>query len=269
LKRRARASATALAVAGLTVAFVVAGCDAWARLAAGPAPTPQPCGQVFNAVRCLAMTDKAAFQLHTTREDITAIVVVPEPTPEVRDGVTILQTRSGGPPIDLLVTLADGTIHQTTLFCVGVNTEPACVDDPHLDAHSISLDGGYFDRTADATPVPSAAPDALQMATELRIDRLDIPIDHTGPNEVVLGEAWIPNGLVTSADFALVDDWPADVTIVDGGVSLEVRADGRPIQNIYEHGWREGTELVEAVLVFDVFRFDPGAKLSIADVVVR
>jgi hypothetical protein len=253
----------------MLVAFVVAGCDAVATMVKGPAPTPQPCGQVFNAVRCLAMTDKAAFQLHTTREDITAIVVVPEPTPEVREGVTILQTRSGGPPIDLLVTLADGTIHQTTLFCVGVNTEPACVDDPHLDAHSISLDGGFFDRTADATPVPSGAPDALAEATELRVDRLDIRIDHTGPNEVVLGEAWLPNGLLTEADFALVDDWPADITILDGGVSLEVRADGRPIQNIYEHGWREGTELVEAVLVFDVFRFDPGAKLSIQDVVVR
>jgi hypothetical protein len=261
--------AAALAVAGLTVAFVVAGCDALANVVKGPAPTPQPCGQVFNAVRCLAMTDKAAFQLHTTREDITAIVVVPEPTPEVRDGVTILQTRSGGPPIDLLVTLADGTVHQTTLFCVGVNTEPACVDDPHLDAHSISLDGGFYDRTADATSVPSAAPDALEMATELHIDRLDIPIDHTGPYEIPLGEAWLPNGLLTEADFALVDDWPAGVTILDGGVSLEVRSDGRPIWNIYEHGWREGVEGVEAVLVFDVFRFDPGATLSIAGVVVR
>ena len=267
--QRARGRAAALVVAGLTAAFIVAGCDALANMVKGPAPTPQPCGQVFNPVRCLAMTDKAAFQLHTTREDITAIVVVPEPTPEVRDGVTILQTRSGGPPIDLLVTLADGTLHQTTLFCVGVNTEPACVDDPHLDAHSISLDGGYFDRTADATPVPSAAPDAIEMATKLHIDRLDIPIDHTGPYQVSLGEAWLPNGLLTEADFELVDDWPPDITILDGGVSLEVRADGRPIQNIYEHGWREGTELVEAVLVFDVFRFDPGAKLSIADVVVR
>jgi hypothetical protein len=271
MRRTTRIGRSATAIAAVAIVFLVAGCDALANLVKGPAPTPQPCGQVFNAVRCLAMTDKAAFQLHTTREDITAIVVVPEPTPEVRDGVTILQTRSGGPPIDLLVTLADGTIHQTTLFCVGVNTEPACVDDPHLDAHSISLDGGYFDRTADATPVPSIAPDALAEATALRIDRLDIPIDHTGTNEVVLGEAWLPNGLVTTAGFALVDDWPPGVTILDGGVRLEVRSqlDGKPIQNIYEHGWRKGIEGVDAVLVFDVFRFDPGATLSIADVVVR
>jgi hypothetical protein len=269
--RRAGAIATAPLAIALAIAFVVLGCEAWADVAAGPAPTAQPCGRVFNAVRCLAMTDTAAFQLHTTREDIKAMEVVPEPTPEVRDGVTILQTRSGGAPIDLLVTLADGTIHQTTLFCVGINSEPACVDDPHIDAHSISLDGGYRDRTADATPVPSAAPDALAKATQLRIDRVDIPIDHTGPYEVRLGEARLPNGLVTSADFTLVDDWPPGVTILDGGVTLQVRSqrDGRTIQNIYEHGWREGAEGVDALLVFDVFRFDPGATLSIRDVEVR
>lgn len=265
-----RAAATAVLA---SVVLVASGCDSISRAfrANEPAAVPQPCAQVFNPIRCLAMTDKAAFQLQTTREDIAAIVVVPEPTPEVRDGVTILQTRSGGPPIDLIVTLADGTIHRTTLMCVGVNTEPACVDAPHLDAHSISLDGGYYDRTADATPMPSAAPDALAEATALRIDRLDIPIDHAGTNEVVLGEAWLPNGLVTAAGFALVDDWPSGVTILDGAVRLEVRSqsDGQPIQNIYEHGWRQGIEAVDAVLVFDVFRFEPRAKLSIADVIVR
>jgi hypothetical protein len=254
----------------LAAALALTGCDAITGMIAGAPKGPEPCGQRFNAVRCLAMTDKAAFQLHKTREDIVSIDVVPDPTPEVRDGVTILQTRSGGPPIDLIVTLADGTITQTTLFCVGVNTEPACVDDPHLTANSVTQ-GGYHDSVQGASPVPSAAPDALEMATELRLDRVDIPIDHTGRHEVVLGEAWLPNGLLTTADFELVDAWPTDVTIIDGGVTLEVRSllEGRPISNIYEHGWREGIEGVEAVLVFDVFHFDPGAKLSIQDVVVN
>ena len=76
---------------------------------------------------------------------------------------------------------------------------------------------------------------------------------------------------MTTADFALVDDWPPGVTILEGGVSLEIRSqgDGKPIRNIYEHGWHAGIEGVDAVLVFDVFRFDPGATLSIRDVVVR
>jgi hypothetical protein len=216
------------------------------------------------------MTDAVAAQLHRTREDITAMEVIPDPTPEVRDDGMILRTTSGGQPVDLNVRLADGTIEQVALMCVGVNTEPACVDDPRLSATSVTQ-GGYHDTPEGASPVPSAAPDALAGAMELRLDHLDIPIDHTGPHEVRRGEAHLPNGLLTTADFALIDDWPADVTIIEGGVHLEIRSpeDGRPIWNIYEHGWREGTERVEAILVFDVFRFEPGATLSIRDVVIR
>lgn len=44
---------------------------------------------------------------------------------------------------------------------------------------------------------------------------------------------------------------------------------GRPFNNIYEHGWREGTEHVAVFVVFHVDRFDPDAVLSIKDVVVR
>jgi hypothetical protein len=259
-----------LAGAVLVAALALAGCDAIAGIFPGPPKGPEPCGQRFNVVRCLAMTDTAAQQLLTTREDVVAVDVAPDPTPEVRDGVTILQTRGGAAPIVLLVTLRDGSTHQVSM-CGGIPSGPACSDDPHIDLHAMSLEGGYHDVPEGSSPVPSAAPDAVAMGTELRVDRLDIPIDHTGAHEIVLGEAWLPNGLLTAADFALVDDWPPGVTILEGGVSLEVRSmsDGQPIRNIYEHGWREGIEGVEAVLVFDVFRFDPGATLSIQDVVVK
>jgi hypothetical protein len=171
--------------------------------------------------------------------------------------------------MNLLVTLADGTMHQVAM-CGGVDMAPPCVDDPHLTWSSVTQ-GGYRDVPEGSSPVPSAAPDALAGGTELRIGRLDIPIDHTGLHEIVLGEAWLPNGLLTTADLSLVDVWPSDLSIVDGRVNLEIRSksDGQPIRNIYEHGWREGIEGVEARLVFDVFRFEPGAMLSIQDVVVR
>ena len=259
-----------IAGAVLVAALVLAGCDSIAGVFPQPPTGPQPCGQVYHAVRCLAMTDTAASQLKTTREDVVSIQVIPDPTPEVRDdGVVILQTLGGARRINLLVTLRDGTMHQVSM-CGGVSQEPPCVDDPHILTHSVTQ-GGYHDVPEGSSPVPSAAPDALVDATELRIDRLDIPIDRTGPHQIVLGEVWLPNGLLTTADFGLVDDWPTDLTIIDGGVTLEVRSvtDGRPLHNIYEHGWREGIELVEAVLVFDVFRFDPGAELSIEGVVVR
>lgn len=254
----------------LTAALLLVGCDAITGLIAEPQRGPEPCNQRFNAVRCQAMVDTAAQHLHATRADVVSVAIAPDPTPEVRNGVTILQTRGGAAPIVLLVTLQDGSTHPVSM-CGGIPSGPACSDDPQIEVHAMSLDAGYRDVPEGSTPVPSIAPDALDMATGLRIDRLDIPIEHTGPHEIVIGEAWLPNGLLTTAEFALVDDWPADITILEGGVNLEIRSqeDGRVIWNIYEHGWREGIEGVDAVLVFDVFRFDSGAKLSIQDVVVQ
>ena len=40
--------------------------------------------------------------------------------------------------------------------------------------------------------------------------------------------------------------------------------DGRPLQNIYEHGWRTGTERVHVRFVFAVDGFEPGAASSSA-----
>lgn len=252
-----------------TIVLVIAGCDVIAGAFPVPPEAPKPCGQVFNPVRCLAMIDAVASRLNTTREDIAALEVMPDPTPRVVDGVVILETRGGAAPIELRATLADGSSHRTSM-CGGIPSDPACMDEPKLDTSSF-MSGGYRDVPQGSSPVPSAAPDAVLAATALRIDRLDIPIDHTGLHEVRLGEARLPNGLLSTVYFELVDDWPTDLTIIDGGVHLEIRSmvDGTAISNIYEHGWREGTEPVEAVLVFDVFRFDPGATLSIRNVVVR
>jgi hypothetical protein len=254
----------------LSLVFVLTGCDALAGMFADDEQTrATPCRQEFNAVRCLAMTDSAAQRLHATREDVMSLEIMPEPTLVVIDGVAHIPTRGAAAPIELRVTLADGSTRMTSM-CGDIPSGPACMDEPKLETGSF-MTGGYRDVPQGSSPVPSAAPDAVLAATTLRIDRLDIPIDHTGPYLVTLGEALLPNGLLSTVYFELVDVWPADVTIIEGGVHLEVRSieDGRRIWNIYEHGWREGTERVEAILVFDVFRFEPGATLSVRDVVVR
>lgn len=242
-----------------------------ALLATGCSSTPRSCREVFNAVRCQAMTDYVARQLGTTRDQVTRLMVLPEPTPELIDGQTILVTRSGGPPVDVDVTLRDGSVHRVTLNCGGIPGNE-CRDDPRLEASSV-MDGGYYDGTGDQLQGgrPSIAPDALADAMPLLIGRLDIPVDHTGQYEVPIGEARLPNGILTDADFALGEDWPAGVSILDG-VRLEIRSlddGGNPIRNIYEHGWRPGTERVQAVLVFDVASFDAGATLGVKDIVVR
>jgi hypothetical protein len=192
--------------------------------------------------------------------------VIPQPTPD-------LNIYSGGPPVDVSVTLRDGSVHLMNLNC-GAISGVQCADDPRLQAWSVMNPGGYYDGT-EAELLggrPSIAPGALADAMPLRINRLDIPVDHTGPYEVRVGTARLPNGILTAADFALVAPWPTGVSIVDGGVRLEIRSlddGGKPITNIYEHGWHRGAERVEAVLVFTVLHFDPGATLGIKDIVVQ
>ena len=211
------------------------------------------------------MTDWVAVQLGTTREQIASLDVIPQPTRQPG-------TYTGGPPVDVSVTLRDGSIHRMNLNCGGIGGVQ-CADDPRLATWSV-MHGGYYDGT-EAELLggrPSIAPDALADAMALSVARLDIPIDHIGRYEVPVGEARLPNGILTAADFALVDDWPTGVSIISGGVILEIRSldeGGKPIRNIYEHGWHPGSEQVEAVLVFNVAHFDPGATLGIKDVVVR
>lgn len=225
-----------------------------------------PCSQVYNAIRCQTMTDWVAAQLGTTREQVASLDMIPQPTPD-------LNIYSSGPPVDVSVTLRDGSVHRLNLNCGGI-PGVQCADDPHLQTSSVMNPGGYYDGT-EAELLggrPSIAPDALADAMPLRIARLDIPIDHTGHYEVSLGEARLPNGILTAVDFAPVETWPTGVSIVDGAVGLDVRSlddGGKPIRNIYQHGWHAGSERVEAVLVFDVAHFDPGATLGIKDLDVR
>ena len=64
----------------------------------------------------------------------------------------------------------------------------------------------------------------------------------------------------------------ARVALADALAALEVRSlepDGKPFHNYYEHGWRPGVERVEAVLMFDVLWFEPGADLGLRLVVIR
>lgn len=262
----------------LGAALLVGACS---RQPVGAAPTPQPCAALFPAARCEAMLDRVASELGVPGEDIAAMDVLPDPTPEVRDGMVILQARSGGPPVYVRATLADGNQRDVLIGCGGISAayDPACMDDPHLIAYSITGPGGGYrdlpcateDGGGCATPLPNIDPSAVAKAEPVRLDRLVIPIGHLGRQEVVIGDGSLPNGVLTEASFTFVDDWPTGLSL-SGDVFLDVRSlepDGRPFDNYYTHGWREGIERIEAVLVFEVRRFDPGAVLAIRDVVVR
>jgi len=217
------------------------------------------------------MADYAALKLRTAWSEIVAIGVLPRPTPEVRDGVTILHVTSGGPNVMTLVTLRDGSVHEVSMDCGGI-PPIHCRDNPELQAASVTM-GGYFDTPEGATPVPSPDRVALAAAKPMRVPSLDIPIDHDGHYEVPVGEATLPNGVLSVADFTFASTaWPTSFTIADGVVKLDVRSldnPGRLFANIHDHGLVAGTERVEGVLVFDVLHHSPGAVLSVRDLRVQ
>lgn len=256
----------------LIVASLVAGCSVVSE-----APLePRPCAETFGPQRCLAMTDAAAAEIGRTRDDVTAIVIVPDPPP--KDGVLV--ALGGAAPINVRITLADGTTHDTPM-CGGIPSGPTCTDTPQLVADSVFAEGaGYKDVPCPdgasphtcGQPLPSFEPAAVRAARPLSIASLSIPIDHVGGYEVSIGKASVPNGVVSTASFGFVDRWPADVSLEGGEARIALRSlepDGVPFDNYYEHGWRPGVEHVEATLVFNVLWFKKGASLEVRDIVVR
>jgi hypothetical protein len=261
-----------LAAVSLLMAWLVAGCSMFADAA----PAPRECGQAYGTQRCLAMTDEAASRIDRTRDDVATTEIVPDPPPP--DG--ILPTLGGAASITVRVRFTDG-LSTDARMCGGIPSGPACMDTPQLEARSSVGDGGgYHDVPCPdgspphscGTPLPTLQAAAVAAARPLSVRRLAIPIDHRGTYEVSLGEASLANGIATSASFEFVDDWPLDVSLLEGVAQINLRSlepDGKPFQNYYDHGWRPGVERVEAILAFDVLWFKPGAVLAIRDIEVR
>lgn len=165
-----------------------------------------------------------------------------------------------------------------SIFCgVGGGSSLLCTDAPVI-RRSTPTTNGYRDVPCSgeapdgcASPVPSAAPTDLAAAQPLQVSALRIPIDHIGAYSIVVGDAVLPNGLLTEATFGLADESPTDTLVTPEGMSLVIRSldGGAPFESIYEHGWHTGTERVRATLVFEVESFEPGAVLVATDIAVR
>ena len=84
---------------------------------------------------------------------------------------------------------------------------------------------------------PAAAADEVPLS----IDELDVPIDHAGPYTVTLGQATLPNGVLTSTAFGVTSS-PLNPLVTVDGYNLAIRSlDGGPaFESAYQHGWRPG-----------------------------
>lgn len=261
-----------LAYLALVVLFTVSCARLMGR---APDPSPQRCEDVYSERRCLAIEDAATAYSHATRDDIEMTVIVPSPRPS-GDQIANL---GGAAPITVRVVLRDGRTIETQM-CAGIPSGPACGEEPgEWETGGDLIGSGYHDVPCAgeppdgcATPVPSIDADLLSDAVPIRVGSHTIAIDHTGPYSVSLGKGSLPNGILTEATYELTDPWASEITYRESPPRVVIHSlepDDHPFENVYEHGWRDGLERVEAVLVFDVKRFDPGATIEVRDVVVR
>ena len=173
----------------------------------------------------------------------------------------------------------DGSSSDQSVFCgLGGDRSLLCTETPVIGRSSPTTSGyhdvpcaGEAPENPCASPVPTADPSAVRSAVPLEVPRLEIPIDHTGEYVIPVAEAVLSNGILTEASFGLEDESPTDLIVAPEGVHLEVTSldGGRPFVNAYDHGWRPGTERVQAELRFTVESFEPGAKLVVTTIVVR
>ena len=262
------------------LALMSGGC-ALVDLADGPDVRPRADGSVaypegcahfgFSERRCDAIVAWAEEQLPAAHRPVTAIELAPDSEPDA--------VRLGGAFAALVrFRLDDGTKLEFPLYCgIGGQWSLLCTEMPEIRISSPTM-GGYTDvpcagegPNGCATPLPTFDPIALRAAQPLTIAARDILIDHAGRYEVPLGLAALPNGVLTEASFRLGDSFIQTVSIVEA-VWLDVRPtdpNAPPFDNYYMRGWHEGTETVEAILVFEVVSFEPGATLELRDIVVR
>lgn len=278
----------------VVVAAVSAGCVSGSELGAGagrPAatqvvrPYPDGCADFgFSPERCAAVVAIARHRLAI--EDAAATVELlsdpPLVCPTVANG-RILCVRSGGGTAVIVRITAPGEAAREAPFNCGVGSQGsiACSDHPVVVTRT-PIDG-YRDipcsgedatgnPTNCATAQPAIDPDAINAARPLKVAALDIPIDHDGAYEVRIGTAGIANGVLTMANFTLVEPTLDQLLLDEGGVSMRIRSTDpthRPFDNYYQHGWYPGVEEADVFLDFVVVGHHPAAVLQVRNLIIQ
>ncbi|MBA2718016.1 MAG: hypothetical protein H0U52_02060 [Chloroflexi bacterium] len=223
----------------------------------------------FSAVRCAAVVARARESaLPPLRaEDITAATVA---RPEV--DYTI---RASFPIAAVSFALVGGGSAEVEVRCgLPGNSDRACNPNAAIFVRGgIDQDvpcAGEAPEHACATLPPSPRPASIKAAEPLRVSVFDLPLDHLGRYEILIGIARLPDGVMVERSARLADTRPTTLWI-DDGVAIDVRSDisGRPpIGSVYRDPY-DGPEPVKVYLVFDVVELKPGAVLQVRDLVVR
>ena len=192
--------------------------------------------------------------------------------------VGVHMVTDGGTSSDQLVdcTRIPGSLGGINFLCDEIVTMPGGRPLGYPSMRS-PISGGYRDVPCTgegpvgcATALPTIEPSALSASRPLLINSIEIPIDHVGAYSIDLGEATLPNGILTAAA-AEVTSSPTDPLVSYDGYALNITSldGGPPFENYYAHGWRSGVEHVRVTLKFTVLLFQPGAAVAVANVDVH
>jgi hypothetical protein len=110
----------------------------------------------------------------------------------------------------------------------------------------------------------------VAVARPLRIASVDVPIDHLGRYDVEVGEAGLPDGVLSARSATLADPRPEAFWIADG-IGIEVRPVDParpPVGSVYREAF-DGVEPVKVFLVFDVTELKSDSVLQVRDLVVE
>ncbi len=229
---------------------------------------PDACESLdFPARQCEAIVAVAQANASIAPETITSIDILPS-SQAVR--------TVGGHAIASVRFHRSGQADLTEeVRCVGVGRMNAIACDPNAQiVISAGLDhdvpctgeppGGC------ATLPPSPRPAILAMARPLRVATLDIPLDHLGRYEVEIGEAGLPDGVLTTRSATLAEPNPETFWIAEG-IGIDIRpADPTrpPVGSVYRESF-DGVEPVKVFLVFDVSELKSPSVLQVRDLVVE
>jgi hypothetical protein len=248
----------------LVGALLAAGCS---LLGPRGGSFPEACDDLgFPERQCRAIVARAAQQAGLRAGDVVSARFVAKEE----------DVRLGGSRIAVVaLTVAGGQERVEEVRCVGISDsdDRVCVDDPQIGI------GGGVDRDVPcsgeppagcATLPPTPRPASVAASNPLEVDVLDIPLDHPGRYEVLVGDVGLPDGYLSERRGALADTRPTKFWI-DDGIRLEVRPTepGRPpVGSIYRDPY-DGVEQVRVFLVFEVVETSPGAVLQVRDILVR
>jgi hypothetical protein len=241
-------------------------------------PAPVPTGELaypdgcasfdLSPLRCEAIVADAKIHAGLSADAPATVTLFAkrDDLDQARTLAFVVRVRVRAPGIDIADPYFCGPGNYDSLIC-----------GDRADLRPIDLiTSGYHDtpcRTENgpcATELPSQDPTSRADARALRVLLIDVPIDHTGAYEVPLGQAVLANGVLRKAA-AATSRQPAITFLLDQSPDLRLtdHATGEPLENLYQHGWRAGIELVDVALDFSVEWFKPGSLIRLSDVDVE